>query len=148
MAVRLSTGLALSMLGNYGLKAMMNYGYIDVFTGDQPESPDIPATGTRVATIRTDGNPFVIGSQSGGALQLDQTDTGALRKGGTWVITGVATGTAGWWRWHWNAFDNDAFSFYYPRMDGLVGESLLLASTSITPATLEEIQAFNVQFRG
>lgn len=126
----------------------MNYGYIDVFTGDQPASPDIPSTGTRVATIRTNGAPFVVNSQSGGALEIIQGDTGALRKSGNWLLTGVDTGTAGWWRWYWNAFDNDEHTFYYPRMDGLVGDSLILASTSITPATSEAIESFTVQFKG
>jgi len=148
MTVRVSTGLALSMLGNYGLRAMMNYGFIDVFSGDQPLSPDQVPTGTRLAKITTDSLDFVIGSQADGALVLGQDDLGVLTKQGTWMLEGVDTGTAGWWRWHWNSFDDDAQSFYYPRMDGLVSESLILTSTSITPSTSVEIDSFNVQFRG
>lgn len=146
--VRLSTGLALSMLGNYGLKAMMNYGVIRVYSGDQPLSPDMPATGTLLGEVTTDGDPFIVGSTTGGALRLSQGDTGVISKSGTWIFNGAATGTAGWWRWTWNAFDSGNQSFYYPRLDGLVGESLILASTAVTPATLTAIDSFNVQFRG
>jgi hypothetical protein len=146
--VRLSTGLALSMLGSYGLRAMMNYGYISIYSGEQPLSPDQVPTGTLLGKILTDGNPFVIGSQAGGALEVAQTELGILELAGTWLLTGEDIGTAGWWRWSWNSFDNDAQSFYYPRMDGLVGESLVLVDTAITPLTSVQIDSFNVQFRG
>jgi hypothetical protein len=136
------------MLGNYGLKAMMNYGFINVYSGDQPLSPDMPATGTLLGQITTDGDPFVIASTTGGALRLAQGDTGVLEKSGAWLLNGSATGTAGWWRWMWNAYDSGNQSFYYPRVDGLVGESLVLASAAITPSTLVAIESFNVQFRG
>jgi len=146
--VRLSTGLALSMLGNYGLKAMMNYGVINVYSGTQPLSPDMPATGTLLGQVTTNGDPFVVASTTGGALKLSQGQTGVLEKDGVWMLNGSGTGTAGWWRWSWNAYDSGNQSFYYPRLDGLVGESLVLTTTAITPATLVEIDSFNVQFRG
>ena len=146
--VRLSTGLALSMLGNYGLKAMMNFGVIRIYTGAQPLSPDMPATGTLLGEITTDGDPFVAGSPAGGALGISQGETGVLGKVGVWRLNGSATGEAGWWRWSWNSYDSGAHSFYYPRMDGLVSEALMLTSIDITPSTLTEIESFTVQFRG
>jgi hypothetical protein len=146
--VRLSTGLGLSMLGHYGLMAMMNYGYIAVYEGPQPSSPNLPPTGTLLGKITTDALAFVIGSSGNGALELEQDETGLLQQGSTWILRGSDTGVAGWWRWHWNAFDDNVESFYYPRMDGIVGESLVLADTSITPATSVAIDNFAVQFGG
>ena len=146
--VRLSTGLALSLLGLYGLRAMMNYGHIKVYTGEQPLSPDMPPEGEQVAYITTDGLAFAVGSSSGGALEVVQDSAGVIQSGGTWQLTGIDTGTAGWWRWYWNAYDGEDHSFFYPRMDGLVGESLVLANVNITAASYVEINAFNVQFRG
>jgi hypothetical protein len=146
--VKLSTGLAVSMLGNYGLTAMMNYGFINVYTGVQPLSPDMPPEGTLLARVTTDGDAFIVGSTAGGSLQLQQDAAGILTPFGDWILTGLADGEAGWWRWQWNQFDDQTQSFYYPRMDGTVGESLLLVDTAITTATVTEIDAFIVQFRG
>ena len=148
MTVRLSTGLAASMLGDFGLKAMMNYGKVDIYTGEQPASPDLPATGTLVAEVLTGGNAFIVGSTTGGALEVAQSTTGVLSLVGAWMLTGQADGTAGWWRWRWNSFDDGTQSFYYPRVDGAVGESLALTNPAITVSTSEAIESFNVQFRG
>lgn len=146
--IKLSTGLALSLLNSYGLRAMMNYGWIAVYDGEQPISPDMEPDATLLARITTGGDPFIVDSQAGGALEVAINQVGVLEKGGTWILKGEATGTAAWWRWYWNRADTRAFSNYYPRLDGLVGESLVLADTAITPSTLTEIESFNVQFRG
>lgn len=146
--VKVSTGLAVSMLGNYGLTAMMNYGYINIYSGEQPTSPDLPPTGDLLGRITTDGNAFIVGASVGGALELQQDEQGVVSAQGNWVLTGLADGTAGWWRWYWNSFDDQVQSFYYPRVDGTVGESLILADTAITTATSVAIDSFVVQFRG
>lgn len=143
MAVRISTGLRVSVLSDFGLALMMNYGVIEVYSGTQPDAADEAPTGTLLGTITNNGDPFTAGTQIG-ALEIEVTAAGQLQKVGTWRLNGVATGTAGWWRWKWNATDSDAQSQYYPRMDGLVGETLILASTSITPSTDVEIESFIV----
>ena len=149
MSVKLSTGLAASMLGSYGMRAMMNYGWIAVYDGTQPVSPDIaPSESTLLARVTTGGDPFIVNDFGSGALVIDQTESGVITKSGTWTLAGEATGTATWWRWYWNAFDNTEFSMFYPRMDGAIGESLVLTDANITPSTSVEIEAFNVQFRG
>jgi hypothetical protein len=150
--IRLSTGLALSMLGNYGMSAMMNYGRIEVYSGEQPLSPNLPPSSTNstlLASVTTDGLPFVMGFGAGtGALELTQDTDGVVKKVGEWLLWGMSeSGVAQWWRWRWNSFDDNAESFYYPRMDGAVGESLILENTSIVPATNVAIRNFSVQFR-
>lgn len=143
MSIRISSGLRAALLSDYGLAAMMNYGTIRVFSGDQPTTASLQPTGTLLATITTEGVEFIPGTLFG-ALEVALSEEGALEKVGVWTMLGLATGTAGWWRWTWNAEDDDTDSLYYPRMDGLVGESLLLASVAITPATDVNINQFTV----
>ena len=76
--------------------------------------------------------------------QLQLSEEGSLTFAGIWVLKGVATGDAGWWRWKWNTTDDDSDSVYYPRMDGAVGESLVLTNPTITAATNVVIDDFNV----
>lgn len=145
MTIKISSGLRASLLSDYGLKAMMDYGFISIYSGEQPETASMPATGTLLGRVTQDGDTFVVNTTTGG-LQTELSDQGGLVKSGTWKLTGMATGQAGWWRWQWNALDTGAFSPYYPRMDGAVGESLILGTTSITPSTLVTITEFYVNF--
>jgi hypothetical protein len=113
MAIRLSSGLKAALYGQYGITAMMQYGYIDVYSGAQPVTANEPPSGTLLGRITNDGDAHVSGTTAGG-LQLTQDGSGRLTAAGTWTLTGIASGTAGWWRWKWNAFDDDALSLYYP----------------------------------
>lgn len=145
MTIRISDGLRASLLGEYGLSAMMNYGIITVRSGIQPASASFAPTGTLLARITQNGDAFVPDSITGG-LQVILADSGALTLNGLWRMKGVATGDAGWWRWQWNSTDDEEDSLYYPRMDGAVGESLVLAADAITGATNVAITDFNVNF--
>lgn len=145
MAIRLSHGLKAALYGQFGIQAMMIYGRIEVYTGAQPVTASEAPTGTLLGTITTDGATFIPGTAQGG-LQFTQNGAGSLEKQGVWQLEGVATGVAGWWRWKWNSTDDDSVSLYYPRIDGLVGESLVLANTAITPATSDVIDSFLMQF--
>lgn len=145
MAIRLSNGLKAALYGQYGFQAMMNYGLICVYSGTQPDSANAAPTGTLLARITNNGDTHVPGTATGG-LQITQDASGRLNKAGTWTLDGIDTGTAGWWRWKWNAPDDDSLSLYYPRVDGAVGEGLVLANTSITPATDEELSSFILRF--
>lgn len=150
MAIRLSTGLKSALYTNFGFTAMMGYGTIKVYSGPQPTSADDAPTGTYLGVITQDGLTFVPGTTTGG-LAVALNESAQLAKSGTWQFNGVNTGTAGWWRWVWNggaglAIDDDSSSLYYPRMDGLVGESLQLVETSITPATQFNITTFALRF--
>ncbi len=149
MAIKLSAGLQASVLSEFGLGAMMNYGVIEVYTGDQPLSASDAPTGLLLARVTTDGLDFTAGSLTGGLQVVYDAVAGGLVKVGTWRLRGVATGAPGWWRWKWNAEDDDSFSVFLPRLDGVVGESLVLgALNQITPSTNEEIEDFLVAFSG
>lgn len=143
MPIKVSAGLRAAILSDYGLSAMMNWGTIEVYSGPQPASASFAPTGTLVARITNQGDPFEPGTYNG-ALEVALADTGGLALVGEWRMKGVVTGVASWWRWKWNSPDPGEDSQYYPRMDGLVGESLFLVTSGITEATNVEITQFNV----
>lgn len=147
MPVTISPGLASAVLGNYGLSLMMGSGIIDVYSGDPPEFAHLAPTGQWLARITTNGGTFVPGSPENG-LQLDRQTQGVLKDTGDWVLRGVASGTAGWWRWKWMLNDPNTLDPYYPRIDGDVGTTLVLASNTITPATLVAIDRFYLTLGG
>lgn len=143
MTIRISTGLRAALLSDYGLKAMMNYGVIAIYSGAQPSSASSAPTGTLLGHVTQNGTAFQPNTTTGG-LQVDLLTTGGLGMVGTWRLKGVATGDVGWWRWKWNAVDDDSDSIYFPRMDGAYNESLTLAAGTITAATNVVIDDFYV----
>lgn len=143
--IKLSTGLASAVLGDYGLSRMMNRGIIDIYSGTPPEQPHMSPTGTWLGRITKNGNTFIAGSSTNGLL-LDRTEPGVLKDSGDWVLKGVANGTAGWWRWKWYLADPNTTDPYYPRVDGLVGDSLFLTTTNITLSTNMPIDKFYLRF--
>lgn len=147
MALRISPGLAASWMKSYGFKPLMDYGVIEVYTGAQPDTAAHSPNGSKLARITTDGLPWTAGSPLGG-LVVNVSPVGGVYREGDWRLIGSATGTAGWWRWKWNGIvrDGDEFSELLPRVDGLVGESLFLQTTSITPSTDLPIDSFSLRF--
>lgn len=130
------------MVTQYGLQAMMNYGRIYVYSGTQPDSADKAPTGTLLGYVSQNGDAPVPGTATGGLIMAQSFDAGALEKHGTWRLKGIANGTAGWWRMVWNSADPLTDSDYYPRIDGAYGDSFLLPSSVIGPATDMEIGSF------
>lgn len=143
--IKLSTGLKTAVMGVYGFRSMMNLGVIEVRSGAQPVMADDAPSGTLLARITQGGAEFVPGVSGG--LEI-QNVAGTLHKVGEWRLVGVASGVAGWWRWKWNAADDDGVSAFYPRVDGAAGESLVLTAAEIAPATDIEIVEFNFSIRG
>lgn len=145
MTIRISPGLRAALLSEYGLKAMMDLGTINVYTGPQPATAALAPTGVLVARVTTEGLTFTPGAAAGG-LALALSPAGGLTGAGEWRLRGVTTGSAGWWRWVWNAVDPGSPSLYYPRVDGAVGESLLLPQAAITADTNIVVDSFLVNF--
>ena len=146
MAIRLSPGLQASILSQYGLGSMLGLGVIEVYSGAQPESAANAPAGTLLARVTQGGDDFIAGTTQGGlVVDYDQL-AGGLVNVGEWRLRGVATGAPGWWRWKWNSSDDNSVSLYYPRIDGLVGESLVLTSTAITASTSAEVGTFLMEF--
>lgn len=147
MTLRLSTGLVNGLIVTGGLKDMLEGGsnagfYIDLYTGTRPASPDTAATGTKLARIT---------AASAARLHLESAvaSAGVIAKEAdeTWAGTGLANGTAGYFRVVTDADDGTTTSTSVVRIDGTIatsGGDLNMTSTtialgapvSITSATL------------
>jgi hypothetical protein len=115
-------------------KSLLDNGIIHVYSGTQPASADDAETGTLLLKLTVASGAFVAGSPDNG-LSLRQIISGVMVKddGEVWSGVGLATGTAGWFRYYANDYVTGA-SNNAIRFDGTVGTSgaqLILTSTNI-----------------
>jgi len=135
MAWRLSMGLRNALLDANGLAEAMTDGVIEIYSGTQPADADSAETGTLLCVITESGGAFTGGVATNG-LELDTPVDGVIDKEAaeTWQGDNVATGTAGWFRYHANPFTKGA-STTAVRVDGACatsGSQMNLSSTSLT----------------
>jgi hypothetical protein len=143
---RFSTGLRNALAGNYGLGMMMNGGIIRVYSGTLPSTPDNAPSGVELGQITTEGRAFVFPNDPYEAgLFLQAGSPGILTNLGIWRLKGIRSGTASWWRFYWSGNDPLITSVYYPRIDGVVGDELILYTNSITSLTNISIDYFTIQ---
>jgi hypothetical protein len=145
MSLRLSTAARNALITSSGLQSLFTRGVIKIYTGTQPASADSAPTGTHIATITTDGITFIHGEPYGG-LEFTLTAPGRLDKktGATWRLRGVGSGTAGWFRLYRNSYDPNTTSTSYARIDGDIGDNLVLSELSINPATNRVVDLFYI----
>jgi phage tail sheath gpL-like len=81
-------------------------------------------------------------------LHLGVAVAGVMAKeAGTWSGVGVATGTAGWFRYQANPVDNDTSSTTLARLDGNVatsGANLTMANTTVTSGATSTVDTFSL----
>lgn len=98
MATCCSTGFRAAILGATAFETLFSGGCIEVFSGSQPATADLAATGTRLARITAGGGAWVAGAATNG-LQFTRSSIYALNDPAqSWILTGLATGTAGYAR--------------------------------------------------
>ena len=143
MTIKLSTGLRTALAGDIGFGATFADGVIHIYSGPQPVSADSPVTGTLLGIVTTDGLPFAFGAATNG-LVFDTAANGAIPKSADlWQFTGIANGTAGWFRLMGNVSDALGSSTDSPRLDGSIGTSnadLNLSNIAVVvgvPATID-----------
>jgi hypothetical protein len=146
MALQLSTGLRNGMLNSTGLTEALNDGVIYIYTGAQPATADAAIQGTLLGTVTVNNGAWAAGSPTNG-LGFDAPSSGVLSKAAAevWRMLGVATGTAGWFRFVGNAADAGALSTTLPRLDGTVavsGGDMNLSSVSIVTSAPTTIDVF------
>lgn len=94
MTARISTGLTNGLADKAPLRKLLAGGFLDIFTGTQPATADAAATGTRLATIYSNG--------TSAGLDFDPAAVaGVLSKlaSQTWSTSScAASGTAGYFR--------------------------------------------------
>lgn len=143
MTVRLSTGLRNNLAGTTGFAATFANGVIEIRTGTQPASADSPATGTLLGLVTLNSGAFTPGTATNG-LTFNAAANGAVSKSGVWSFSGIAAGTAGWFRLRGNAVDDTSLpSTVLPRLDGSIavsGADMNLSNTAVlvgAPATID-----------
>lgn len=132
MSLRLSTGLANAILDTGSVKSQLEGAggfWIDIYSGARPASPDLTATGTKLLTLSLNGGV------NGVHFEATATD-GMLEKdsGETWSGTGLANGTAGYFRIRTGADTGATDSTTAKRVDGTIatsGADMNLTSTAI-----------------
>jgi len=140
MALRLSTGLRNTLLSTKSFLSVFVDSFIEIYTGTQPTSPDDVPTGTLLCRFYSDAASL--------GLEFSAAVSGVLGKKSaeTWSGTGIATGTAGWFRLK-AAGDTGAISTTECRMDGACatsGGQLNMSSLSITLGALQIISAASI----
>ena len=125
---------------NGGLKDILRNGVLRIYSGSQPATADAATTGTLLLEFTESGGVFVHGAAANG-LNWGDAVLGVIDKaaGETWKATGLADGTAGWFRFSANPADIGAISTSLARVDGSVGTSgtdMLVVSTAITTSDI------------
>jgi len=125
-------------------KDIFTYGILAIYTGAQPATADIAPTGTLLLLITESSGAVVPGTLTNG-LQWDAPVDGVLGKDGTvWSDAGLATGTAGWFRFYTNLYENSGSGCNFDGAVGTSGAELNLSSTSIVLAATTTIDEFEV----
>jgi len=148
MTIRLSTGMRNKLLdggATGGVKGAFNLGFMAIMSGSQPVSPDDAATGTRLGTISVNGG--------GTGITFDAAVAGVIAKAiaEVWRFTGLADGTAGWFRLYQAADTITNASTSVARIDGAIGSSgadLNLTNLSIVIGQVNTADSFTITMPG
>ena len=131
-----------------GFNGVFSGGWFGVYSGNQPDyeagGADLAPTGTLLARIKP----------AGGISLIPYNAISMKDPAQEWLLEGIATGTAGWFRLHAPGVDTGSVSTLHARLDGQCyplsapGAGLILpdAVLSITPATLRSIDQFQFTF--
>lgn len=146
MTMKLANGLRDPILD--AVATALNGGVIEIYSGPQPVAANDAPTGTLLGVVTKDGAPWTAGSPTNG-LTFKPAVNGLLEKSDDqWRFTGIAKGTAGYWRAKGNALDDGSVSDDLPRMDGVCGVNageLRLSTTSIDVGTPVTIDSFKLR---
>lgn len=131
-----------------GFKDIFRYGVLRLYSGSQPADADAVETGTLLLEVTVSSGAFTKGTSTNG-LQFGSITDGVISKNADiWSDTGIAAGTAGWYRFYDNALADGADSADEKiRFDGSVGVSgadLDLGSTTIAIGATTTIDGFDV----
>lgn len=118
MAARLSTGLVNALMGTDSFRECFALGFIDVYSGTQPTSPDDASGGTPLVTLSSGGTGTGLSWEAAAV-------SGVLSKlsSETWQGTVAADGVAGWFRLRAAGDTGLLASTTAKRYDGAIGTS-------------------------
>ena len=151
MTLRLSTKLRTNLAGSTGFAATFANGVIDVYSGSQPANADLAPTGTKLGRFTLSSGAFAAGSPTNGLTFAAAAD-GAVAKSGVWSFSGgLATGTAGWFRFKTNAGadtdTDDSGTKAQARIDGSVavsGADMNISNTALVTGAVQSLEAYTI----
>lgn len=142
MAIRRSTGLRTALANGYGVKDILDGGFLDIFTMSQPISADYVETGTKLVRISSTSG---IGATDG--LRFGTSAAGVLPSTTpSWTGVVIAAGVAGWARFYGTA-GTSGTSGTTNRFDmsvGIAGADLNLSHTNLVVGSVLTINTFNI----
>lgn len=124
MTVQVSTKFKELILGPHAFTSIFDKGAIRVYSGSQPASADAAVTGTLLGTITAHGLPWQHGSPDNGLSFIQAGPFVVSDASIPMVFTGIAAGTAGWYRLVANPYDSGDASFSHARIDGTVSTGI------------------------
>lgn len=149
MALHTSTGYEAMILGPHSFDSIFYNGAIEIRTGAQPATADDAATGALIGRITQQGGAWAPGNPANG-LRFSRDGRYAVKNLlQEWVLKGLDTGVAGWFRLLPNTPDFGLASTTMPRIDGAIGLheavgdfQIFLPTLQITPATAIKIPSW------
>lgn len=131
MSTKLSQGAVKYLAITGPLKNAFNLGFIDIYSGSAPTSPNDAATGVLLVTVSNNSTATGITFDDG---DVDGTIKKAVAE--TWSGTAVANGTAGYFRLRESSDTSNVSSPTKRRLDGSIGTSgssdMTIGSLTIT----------------
>lgn len=127
------------------LKDILAHGVMCIYTGSQPADADTAPTGTKLLEISKASGAFGKGFITN-SLIFDAPSSGVLGKADadTWSDAGLASGTAGWFRFYANDFDTGTDALCFDGAVATSGAELNLSSTAIVAAATTTIDEFEI----
>jgi hypothetical protein len=145
MSIRLSTATRNKLLDGGtggGIKNMFNLGFINLYTGSQPNTPSVGATGTLLGTVTVNGDGTT-------GVGFDAAAAGVIAKAvaQTWKFTGLAAGIPGWFRLYAAGGTPSTTDDTQARLDGGIGSSgadLNLTNLNVQIGQVNTVDSFTV----
>jgi hypothetical protein len=145
MALRFSTALRNATIGTVGMAGALSTGVIEIYTGAQPATANDPVSGTLLGTVTTNGAAFTPGSATNGLTFATAADGAVAKAASNWQFTGLATGSAGWFRFKGNAVDAGSSSTTHVRLDGSIatsGGDMTIGNINVTVGAPNTVDQF------
>jgi hypothetical protein len=123
-----------------GIKAGLNLGFINIYSGPQPATADLAATGTFLGKVSVNADGVT-------GLTFDAAAAGTISKAAieAWKFNGAADGTAGWFRFYEPTDTPTSGSAVKARIDGSIatsGADMNLSNIAITTGAPNTVDVF------
>jgi len=150
MSIRLSTGMRNKICEGGtggGVKGALDGGFLYIFPGSQPTTPDAGATGTMLGKVSVNAD-----GTTGLTFQLPAV-LGVISKttAQTWQFIGLVDGQAGWFRFSGPGDTPTSTSATAARIDGTIGTAgadVDIGNSNIVTGAVNTVDKFSITMPG